>query len=136
MRGMFPLRWLPQALAGVLMAAFLAASLTEPSLSDTPTPERTGLKDSSGAGISGNPRKPRRHFRVRNLKKLTPEEAQTIYDEMRKAMGDGYAISDHPAANGYQKWRRFNTTPYLSASHGQRYLSTYANAKGVARAAA
>ncbi len=47
-------------------------------------------------------------------------------------MGSRYARSGHPAAKAYQKWRRYNTTPYRSASHGQRYLNTYANAKGAA----
>ncbi len=128
----FPWRWLRQALVGVLVAAFLAAGLAEPGLSDTAAPEPSGLKDPRGPDISGDPRKPRRHFRVRNPKKLTPEEAQTIYDELRKTMGSGYALSKHPAVKAYQRWRRYNTTPYRSASHGQRYLNNYANAKGVA----
>ncbi len=139
----FPRRWPRQALVGVLVAAFLAAALAEPGLSDTHAPEPSslfdtsapdpsGLKDRSGVGISGDPKKPRRHFRIRNPKKLTPEEAQTIYDELRKTMGSGYALSKHPAVKAYQRWRRYNTTPYRSASHGQRYLNNYANAKGVA----
>ncbi|MFQ5763470.1 MAG: cytochrome P460 family protein [Rhodospirillales bacterium] len=106
--------------------------MAEPGLSDTLLPGPSGAKNPRGAGISGDPKKPRRHFRIRNPKKLTPEEAQAIYDELRKTMGGGYALSKHPAAKAYQRWRRYNTTPYLSASHGQRYVNNYANAKGAA----
>ncbi len=114
------------------MAAFLAAGLAETGLSDTSSPKRPGFKNPGAAGISGNPKKPRRHFRISNPKKLTLEEAQTIYDELRKTMGSGYALSDLPAVKEYQRWRRYNTTPYRSASHGQRFLNNYANAKGEA----
>ncbi len=119
-------------LAGVLAAALLAAGLAEAGHATTHAPENSGLKDLRGAVISGDPNKPRRHFRIRNPKQLTPGEAQTVYDGLRKAMGKGYAFSGHPAVKGYQKWRRYNTTPYRSSSHGQRYLNIYANAKGAA----
>ena len=103
-----------------------------PGLSDTSQSAAPGLKDPSGTSISGDPNKPKRHFRVKNPKKMTPEKAQAIYDRMRKTMADGYVLSKHPAAMAYQKWRRFNTSPYNSATHGQRYVNNYANAKGQA----
>ena len=30
-------------------------------------------------------------------------------------------------AQAYQGWRRYNTAPYLSVSHGNHYLNNYAN---------
>lgn len=123
-----PRRRLCRALFGVpaaaLLAAFLAMGPAGPGLSDTAAAERPG--------ISGDPNKPRRHFRVSNPKDLKPAEAQAVYDRLRKSMAGGYGLSGHPAAKAYQKWRRYNKTPYRSASHGQRYLNTYANAKGAA----
>lgn len=127
-----PLRWLSQAFVAVLVAAFLAAGFARPGLSGTSQPTPPDIKDPGGTSISGDPRKPRRHFRVKNSKKMTPEKAQAIYDQMRKTMASGYAFSKHPVASAYQTWRRFNTTPYNSATHGQRHVNNYANTIGKA----
>ncbi len=80
---------------------------------------RPGLSQTAGSGelrdgstISGDPRKPRRHFRVKNPKQLTPKESRNIYDDLRKSMGSGYAFSNHPVAKAYQKWRRRAVSPF------------------------
>ncbi len=125
-----PLRWLNQVFPGALVAAFLVVGFAGPSLSDPTQPTPPGVKDPGRTSISGDSSKPRRHFRVKNPKIMTPEKAQSIYEQMRKTMASGYGLSKHPAAKAYQRWRRFNTSPYNSATHGQRYVNNCANAKG------
>ncbi len=77
--------------------------------------------------ISGDIKKPRRHFRLRNPADLTPQEAAYIYDIIEDALAAGYKHSGHAVAQAYRGWRRYNTAPYLSVSHGNHYLNNYAN---------
>lgn len=77
--------------------------------------------------ISGDIEKPRHHFRLRNPANLTPQEAAYVYDIIEDALAAGYKRSGHAAAQVYQGWRRYNTAPYLSVSHGNHYLNNYAN---------
>ena len=76
------------------------------------------------ADISGDPAKPRRHFRVPNPKKLEPDEAAAIYERIVDDMAAGYRLSGRKV---YEGWRRYNRMPYLSATHGRRYVNNYAN---------
>ncbi len=67
------------------------------------------------------------HLRLNRPGSLPPAKAQDIYQTVRKAMADGYAPSRDAIAKGYPNWRRFNTAPYLSETHGNRYVNNYAN---------
>ena len=82
--------------------------------------------------ISGDAAKPRRHYRLQDPKSLDPERAAEIYVIARAAMGIGYPLSGSPVARDYQNWRRYNSAPYLSASHGNHYLNNYANQRALA----
>jgi len=77
--------------------------------------------------ISGPLESPRRHFRLRHPAELLPAEAERIYRIALRALRVGYAASGHPAGSGYLGWRRHNTAPYLSATHGNHYVNNYAN---------
>lgn len=79
------------------------------------------------SAISGSPEQPRRHSRLRNPERLTSQEAQRIYDIALPSMKLGYSGSGDPSAGVYRSWQRFNTTPYLSATHGNHYVNNYAN---------
>jgi hypothetical protein len=79
------------------------------------------------AQISGDPNQPRRHFRVRRPAKLAPGEAESIYRGLIDDLIAGYAAAEHPAARHYRNWRRYNTAPYLSVTHGNVYINNYAN---------
>ena len=79
------------------------------------------------AAISGDPDKPRRHFRVRDPARIDPAAANRIYRDMADDLADIYDLSGVTAAAGYQYWRRYNSSPYLSVTHGQRYVNNYAN---------
>jgi len=77
--------------------------------------------------ISGDPNKPRRHFRVRNAADLEMQEAESIYQGLRRFMTEGYRAAGDPIAETYTGWARYNAAPYGSATHGQRFVSNYAN---------
>lgn len=84
------------------------------------------------AQISGDPEKPRRHFRERDTLILRPVEAAKIYKALTKDLVAGYKSSGDSVAVGYSTWRRYNTAPYRSATHGLRYVNNYANELGSA----
>ena len=79
------------------------------------------------AAVSGDPDKPRRHFRVRDPARLDPADAERIFRDMASDLTDIYGLSGDATAGEYQKWRRYNSSPYLSVTHGQRYVNNYAN---------
>ena len=47
-------------------------------------------------------------------------------------MAAGYRLSGDETARAFRGWKRANTAPYLSSSHGRRYLNNFVNPKGVA----
>ena len=94
------------------------------------TPWRAGSAAQAGirfSSISGSFDHPRRNFRLREVKALDPVEAFRIYDLVRGTLARGYARSGDPVAQAYQGWRKYNTAPFLSKTHGNRYLNIYAN---------
>ncbi len=91
----------------------------------------TPLAGLAQTGSDADPLRPKRHFKVQRPANLTPAEALTIYDNVTDEMAKGYAVSMDPAALRFRKWRRFNTSPYKSATHGNRYVNNYVNGTGV-----
>ena len=79
------------------------------------------------AQISGDPEKPRRHFRERDTLILRPVDAAKVYKALREDLVSGYTSSGDSVALGYSTWQRYNSAPYRSATHGLRYVSNYAN---------
>lgn len=73
--------------------------------------------------------KPQQHFSIQEPAKLSNAEAESIYDRIADQMALGYSASGEPAAKVYRKWRRYNIAPYISATHGNRYINHYANSK-------
>ena len=69
------------------------------------------------------------HLRLGAPGALAPAKAQAIYQRVKGEMAQGYAPSHDPTARNYPRWRRFNSAPYLSATHGNRYANNFANAK-------
>ena len=74
-----------------------------------------------------DPAGPRRHFRAKNPASLSDEEAERIYGELKAALEKSYRRSGDPSAIAYQGWTRYNTEPYRSASHGNRFINNFAN---------
>lgn len=79
-----------------------------------------------------DPANPRRHFRVPNAANLAASQLIGIYKRLLDDMSAGYGISGNPVAKSYRKWKKYNKTPYLSSSHGRRYLNNYANRTAMA----
>jgi hypothetical protein len=72
---------------------------------------------------------PTRHFRVPNPARLSDADAVSIYDRIRDDMVAAYRLSRISVTDRYHTWRRYNRAPYLSATHGDRYINNYANAE-------
>ena len=53
-----------------------------------------------------------------------------MYDCLKKEMHASYAKSGHKFAATYAKWRSYNTQPYVSGTHGGRFVNNYASRKG------
>jgi hypothetical protein len=106
--------WVVAAMA--VSAAFGLMTLT--------TKEAPGSK-----GPAAEFAQPTRHFRVPNPARLADADAVSIYDRIRDDMVAAYRLSQNPVADRYYTWRRHNRAPYLSTTHGDRYIDNYANAK-------
>jgi hypothetical protein len=70
------------------------------------------------------------HFKVPDPAGLSPADAETVYSRISESMQSGYALSDHGEVMSYRKWDRYNTHPYRSAQHGERFVNNFANAAG------
>ncbi len=100
-----------------LLAAALAIALT-------------GAPPGAGPAVAQSdvsPQKPSRHFRVERPAGLSGADALTIYNRILDDMVAGYRLSGLPFVDRYRTWRRYNTVPYRSAQHGERYVNNYAN---------
>ena len=69
------------------------------------------------------------HLKIENPAELKPSEALSIYQSIAVELSRGYAASKDKVAKTYRKWRLFNSAPYRSATHGNRYVNNYANEK-------
>ncbi len=116
------------ALLAFAAAVFGADTPARAEVGPTP-PAPASVAEGERPPISGDPSKPRRHFRLRNPAQLEPAEAERVYRGLAGDMTAGYRLSGDPVAKAYSGWRRYNNAPYRSATHGNRYLNNYANAK-------
>lgn len=67
------------------------------------------------------------HFVTMNAADTPTETAEKYYQSLLPDMRERYARSDDPAGKAYQDWQRFNTAPYRSETHGERYVNNYGN---------
>ncbi len=108
--------------AGSVLSA--AAQVNRADVDDEREPVRTGpIKQAE------DPSGPRRHFRLRNPARLSGEEAERLYGQIKQEMAKCYGISKLPATGDYLNWKRYNNAPYPSVSHGNRFVSNYANSE-------
>lgn len=114
----FLARHLPQVVRGGLVP--LAVSAAWVALGST----------SPAQGQSSDFNRPEHHFSVEGPADLSAADALVIYDKVRDRMVAGYRLSHDRSAESFARWRRFNSAPYRSATHGQRYVNNYANAIG------
>ncbi len=67
------------------------------------------------------------HLAIPNPADLSKEDALAIYRDLKPMLDDGYAHAQLEIIRGYQGWAIFNDAPYVSATHGRRYVNSYAN---------
>ena len=87
---------------------------------------RSSLAQSSTAAENTAPSG---HFKVTRPADLSSADALAIYERVADEIARGYAVSHARHAEAYRRWPRYNTTPYRSATHGERFVNNYANAK-------
>jgi hypothetical protein len=74
---------------------------------------------------------PREHFKLNRPGELSKDDANIDYNSIIDGMVRSYIASGDGTAARYRGWRRFNDAPYLSDTHGNRYVNNYANAIAV-----
>ena len=60
---------------------------------------------------------------------LTTAEANAVYDCLKGEMKSAYAKSGNKYAKIILNWKNYASQPYISGTHGQRYVLNYANEK-------
>ena len=63
------------------------------------------------------------------LAELTTAEANAVYDCLKGEMKSAYAKSGNKYAKIFLNWKNYAKQPYISGTHGQRYVLNYANEK-------
>ena len=107
--------------------ALAAASAAPQAMSADPEETQRRWLGSGPATPAEDPDGPRRHFRAKNPATLGDRDAERIYGELKVALSAAYRRSGDPTAAAYQGWKRYNTAPYRSASHGNRFINNFAN---------
>lgn len=67
------------------------------------------------------------HISIENPAELSKEEALRIYQSLQRRMARGYGAAQFDQLLNYQSWPLFNDAPYISATHGKRFVNSYAN---------
>ena len=122
------IQWRSTPVLSMLTLIIVSASMLENSYAQTPEPVKSA-ESPPETSFSGDPNAPRRHFRVRRAKHLDSATARAIYNGQKAGMAKGYAIAEDATVRRYQTWKRYNTAPYQSSTHGNRYVNNYANTK-------
>lgn len=71
------------------------------------------------------------HIAIEDPAELSKDEANKIYGDLKERMATLYAMSELEEIRDYQSWKIYNDAPYISATHGQRYVNNYANARAI-----
>ncbi|MEM0948019.1 MAG: cytochrome P460 family protein [Pseudomonadota bacterium] len=67
------------------------------------------------------------HLAIPDPADLSKADALRIYEELLPVLTEGYERARLDFFEGYETWQLYNTAPYVSATHGQRYVNNYAN---------
>ena len=111
---------------GVVAALAVMSGVPGPALADEEEAGRRLIRPGPALPAE-DPDGPRRHFRESDPAALSDGDAERIYGELKARLSKGYRQSGDPSSAAYQGWARYNSAPYLSASHGNRFINNYAN---------
>ncbi len=117
-------KWLVSAALGAILLAVVAGG------DRVWAPRGEVLAQDEGNGAQGGG--PREHFKIENPAELSNDDARAVYARLTGKLLKGYRLSGVRTAEVYQSWRRYNTAPYRSATHGKRFVNNYTNAIGKA----
>jgi len=67
------------------------------------------------------------HIAVANPAELSREDAEITYQAIRQQMAEAYGLANVKGSRRYSTWQRFNSAPYRSAQHGERFVNNYGN---------
>ncbi len=67
------------------------------------------------------------HMTIADPASLSGDHAEAVYQAIRNQIGRNYSVSGDPVVTAYQSWQRYNTAPYRSGPHGERFVNNYAN---------
>ena len=107
---------------GAIRAAAWASGIALAGLSIGVGAQQTGQGDHPEPGLT-------EHLTLTHPGQLDAAAAEAVYLDLVDEMAARYRISGDPVAEAYLDWPRFNTAPYLSALHGNRYVNNYGNAR-------
>lgn len=79
------------------------------------------------AAIMSNDDARKTHVTIANPAELSGARAEEVYQAIRPTLRAAYALSEDSIADAYQGWRRYNSAPYPSTNHGDRFANNYAN---------
>lgn len=68
-----------------------------------------------------------RHLSVKNPARLSAVEAERLYDVIKQRQFDAFARAELETAAAFPSWRRYNRAPFISSTHGNRFINHYAN---------
>ena len=80
---------------------------------------------SAGSVFGAEQTRQNAHIKIKDPLQLTPEKAEEKYRSIIESLQKMYAISKDPSAKNYLRWERSNSAPYLSGTHGNRYVNNY-----------
>nr|WP_170791312.1 cytochrome P460 family protein [Ruegeria lacuscaerulensis] len=86
-----------------------------------------GLAGLVATGVAAQSNGENAHLAIENPADLTKEEALSIYASLQRRMARGYAAAQMDELRNYQSWPLFNDAPYISETHGRRFVNSYAN---------
>lgn len=118
----------PCAVGSPCAAAGRDSECTVPRLVKAAAANPCAAKNPSGAMKGCNPCNPCGPCGASPVVELAAAEATAAYDCIKGELKAGYAKSGIAFAKSYQGVRRFNTVPYQSTTHGNRFVNNYTSA--------
>jgi len=80
-------------------------------------------------GAAPAEQRPAGHPPVADPAALGGARAEEVYQAIRAELMETYTEAGDPVTQAYQRWTRYNTAPYRSGPHGERFVNHYANAE-------
>lgn len=111
------------AAIGVCAGIFALTALNSGAIARDEESEENGLPKDTYSETQ------QRHSREPNTKQLPAKQAEALYQSNQSLLTESYRRSGDITARDYTDWRRANSAPYPSFSHGRRFLNNYLNSK-------